>query len=173
MSAIWRSVILSPLGTPFTYWLIVSSSERSPSSAAWRSRVAVKVLVRLPILWCTSGVIGSPEARSATPRARTHVYLEVCPAATTPGASLSLKDFSNAASRSALVACSPPPLVWVPAAESPLLHYPRHIRSPAGAPTRLGEVPPATSPGAYSGRTNVTPLRFRNAASAKFTTLAE
>src|SRR5215216_5703738 len=121
MSAIWRSVILSPLGTPLTYWSIVSSSERSPLPAAWSSRVAVKVLVTLPIRWCTSGGIGSPEARSATPRVRTHVYRGVCTAATTPGASLPLKDFFNAASRSAVDACSPPPLVWVPAAESPLL----------------------------------------------------
>src|SRR5215208_1381048 len=36
-------------------------------------------------------------------------------------------------------------------------HHPRYIRSPAGAPTRLREVPPSTSTGAYSGRTNVTP----------------
>jgi hypothetical protein len=122
--AIWRSVISSPLGTPLTYLSIVSSSERSPSPAAWRSRVAVKVLVTLPIRWYTSGVIGSSEVRSTPPRARIHVYSGVCTAATTPGASLSLKDFFNAASRSALVACSPPLLVWVPAAESPLLPSP-------------------------------------------------
>src|SRR5215218_2844517 len=124
MLAICLSVILSPLGTPLTYWSIVSSSERSPSASACRSRVAVKVLVTLPIRWCTSGVIDSPEARSATPRARTHVYRGVCTAATTPGASLSLKDFSNAASSSAVDACSLSPVVWVPAAESPLLPSP-------------------------------------------------
>src|SRR5215212_2174360 len=106
MSDICLSVISSPLGTPLTYWSIVSSSERSPLSAALSRSVAVKVLVTLPILWCTSGVIGTPEARSATPRARTHVYWAVCTAATTPGASLSLKDLSNAGSRSALDACS-------------------------------------------------------------------
>src|SRR5215210_9489038 len=78
----------------------------------------------LPIRWCTSGVIGFPEARSATPMACTHVYRGVCTAATTPGASLSLKDFFSAASRSASIACSPPLLVWVPAAESPLLPSP-------------------------------------------------
>jgi hypothetical protein len=33
----------------------------------------VKVLVTLPIRWCTSGVIGSSECGSATPRARIHV----------------------------------------------------------------------------------------------------
>src|SRR5215203_6635249 len=119
MSDIWPSVILSPLGTPLTYWSILSSSERSPSSAAWRSRLAVKVLVTLPIRWCTSGVIGSLEARSATPRAPIQVYWGVCTAATTPGASLSLNDFSNAASRSASDACSMPPVVRVPAPESP------------------------------------------------------
>src|SRR5215217_9258323 len=124
MSDICLSVILSPLGTHLTYLSIGSSSERSPSSAALSKRVAVKVLVTLPIRWCTSGVIGSPEVRSATPRALTHVYWGVCTAATTPGASLSSKDFFNAASRSALVACSPPPLVWGPAAESPLLPSP-------------------------------------------------
>src|SRR5215208_8236068 len=157
MSDICLSVILSPLGTPLTYLSIGSSSERSPLSAALSRRVAVKVLVTLPIRWCTSGVIGSPEARSATPRARTHVYSGVCTAATTPGASLSLKDFLNAASRWALVGCSPPPLVWVAEAASPLLPSRRYIRSPAVAPTRLGEVAPSTSTGAYSGRTNVTP----------------
>src|SRR5215212_9415948 len=124
MSAIWRSVILSPLGTPLTYWSIVSSSDTIPSSAAWRSRVAVKVLVTLPIRWCTSGVIGSLEARSATPRAPTHVYSGVCTAATTPGASLSRNDFFNAASRSALDACSLPPVVCLPAVEPSLLPSP-------------------------------------------------
>src|SRR5918995_51164 len=119
MSAIWRSVILSPLGRPLTYWSIVSSSERSPSSAAWRSRVAVKVLVTLPIRWYISGVIGSSELRSATPRARIHVYSGVCTAATTPGAELCWKAFFSAASRSAVDACSPPPpAVVVSAAES-------------------------------------------------------
>jgi hypothetical protein len=81
--------------------------------------VAVKVLVTLPIRWCTSGVIGFLEARSATPRAPTHVYWGVCTAATTPGASLSRKDFFNAASRSALDAHPLPPVVCLPAAESP------------------------------------------------------
>src|SRR5215211_4045201 len=118
MSDICLSVILSPLGTPLTYLSIGSSSERSPSSAALSRRVAVKVLVMLPILWCTSGVIGSPEARSATPRARTHVYSGVCTAATTPGASLSLNDFFSAASRSAVGACSLPPAVCLPSPET-------------------------------------------------------
>src|SRR5215212_1065923 len=69
----------------------------------------VKVLGRLPIRWCTSDVIGSSVVRSATPRVPTHVYSGVCTAATTPGAPLSWKDSSNAASRSALDACSQPP----------------------------------------------------------------
>ena len=133
MFAICLSVISSPLGTPLMYWSIVSSSERSPSAAACRSRVAVKVLVTLPIRWYTSGVIGSSEARSATPRARIHVYSGVCTAATTPGAALCLKDFFSAASRSAVDACSPPPpAVVVSAAESSSwLRHPRHSYSPA------------------------------------------
>src|SRR5919112_4755195 len=124
MSAICLSVISPPLATPLTYWSMVSSSERSPSSAALSRRVAVKVLVTLPILWCISGVIGLPLARSATPLACTHVKSGVCTAAITPGASLSSKDFFSAASRSALVACSPSLLEWVPAEESPLLPSP-------------------------------------------------
>src|SRR5215204_6978958 len=86
MFAIWRSVMLSPLGMPSAYWSIVSSRERSPSASAWRSRLIVNVLVTLPTRWCTSGLIGSLEVRSATPRARIHVYWGVCTAATTPGA---------------------------------------------------------------------------------------
>src|SRR5215213_7492777 len=117
MVASCLSVISSPLGTPLTYWSIVSSSERSPSPAAWRSRVAVKVLVTLPIRWYTSVVIGFLVVRLRTPRACTHVQRGVCTAATTPGASLCLKDFFSAASRSAVVACSPPPLAWELAAE--------------------------------------------------------
>src|SRR5215210_3840797 len=108
--AIWRSVILSPLGMPSTYWSIVSSSESSPSAAAWRSRLTVKVLLTLPIRWCTSGVIGSSEERSATPRVSTHVYWGVWIAATTPGAPLSEKDCSNAAFRASSGAWSPPPV---------------------------------------------------------------
>src|SRR5215213_3415202 len=117
MVASCLSVISSPLGTPLTYLSIVSSSERSPSPAAWRSRVAVKVLVTLPIRWYTSGVMGRSEVRFATPRARIHVYWGVCTAATTPGVALCLKDFLSAASRSAVDDCSPPPLAWEPAAE--------------------------------------------------------
>src|SRR5215217_3247363 len=157
MSDICLSVILSPLGTPLTYLSIGSSSERSPSSAALSRRVAVKVLVMLPILWCTSGVIGSPEARSATPRVLTHVYWGVCTAATTPGASLSLKDFFNAASRSSLVACSPPPLVCVPAAESPLLPLPPPHPIPSKSTnTRSRKALSATSVGAHRERTSPT-----------------
>lgn len=78
----------------------------------------MKVLVMLPMRWCTSGVIGSPEARSATPMACTHVKSGVCTAATTPGASLSLKDFLSAASRSAFDTCVPPPEVCLRAAPS-------------------------------------------------------
>src|SRR5215210_7489702 len=58
-----------------------------------------------------SGVIGSLEVRSATPRARTHVYSGVWTAATTPGASLSEKDCSNAASRASSGACPLSPIV--------------------------------------------------------------
>src|SRR5215210_946598 len=140
MSAICLSVISSPLGTPFMYLSIVSSSERSPSSAALSRRVAVKVLVMLPIRWCTSGVIGFPEARSATPMACTHVYRGACTAATTPGASLSLKDFFSAASRSAVIACSPPLLVWVPAAESPLLPSPPPHPLPSRSTNRIARI---------------------------------
>src|SRR5918998_3607523 len=103
--AIWRSVILSPLGTPSTYWSIWSSRERSPSAAAWRSRLMVKVLVTLPIRWWTSGVIGFSEERSATPRVSNHVSSGVWTAATTPGAPLSENDSSNAAFRASTGTC--------------------------------------------------------------------
>src|SRR5215213_9042211 len=194
MSDICLSVILSPLGTPLTYLSIGSSSERSPSSAALSRRVAVKVLMMLPILWCTSGVIGSPEARSATPRVLTHVYWGVCTASTTPGASLSLKDFFNAASRSALVACSPPPLACVPAAESPLLPLP----PPHPLPSRSSNPVRRSTPfhiawflfwtnkhdPPFAGYRSVSSHRakaaatlrthfFRNATHAKFTTFAD
>src|SRR5215212_3615751 len=99
MLAIWRNVISSPLGTFSTYRSIVSSSERSPSAAAWRSRLTVKVLVTLPIRWCTSADIGSSEERSATPRVPTHVSSGVWTAAITPGAPVSKKDCSKAAFR--------------------------------------------------------------------------
>src|SRR5215217_2609674 len=98
---------------PSTYWSIESSRERSPSAAAWRRRLMVKVLVTLPIRWCTSGVIVSSEVRSATPRARTHAYSAVWTAATTPGAPLSEKDCSNAASRASSGACPLSPIVIV------------------------------------------------------------
>src|SRR5215207_8859505 len=193
MSDICLSVILSPLGTSLTYLSIGSSSERSPSSAALSKRVAVKVLVTLPIRWCTSGVIGSPEARSATPRALTHVYWEVCTAATTPGASLSLKDFFNAASRSALVARWPPPLVWVPAAESPLLPSPPLHPLPSRSTNPVARSSPfhidrcflwtnkrdpsqsAMDPHTRTGRNPPPPSAptFPNVTYAKFTTFAE
>src|SRR5215204_1829236 len=144
MSDIWCNVILSPFGTPLMYWSIVSSSERSPSLAALSRRVAVKVLVTLPTLWCTSGVIGSPEARSATPIARTHVKSGGCTAATTPGASLSLKDFLSAASRSAFDTCVPPPEVCLRAAPSlppsPPLHPP-----PSRSPSPLTSSSPSSA----------------------------
>jgi hypothetical protein len=73
----------------------------------------VKVLLTLPIRWCMSADIGSSEPMSATPRVSTHVYSGVWTAATTPGASLSEKDCSNAAFRASSGACPVSPVVVV------------------------------------------------------------
>ena len=74
VSIVAESSVLESTAESMVAESIVSSSERSPCAAAWRSRLTVKVLVTLPIRWCTSGVIGSSEVRSATPRVPTHVY---------------------------------------------------------------------------------------------------
>ncbi len=57
-----------------------------------------------------------------------------------------------------LGACSPPPALCVPEAESPLLPLPPPHPLPRRSINPVTRIPPSTSTGAYSGRTNVTPL---------------
>src|SRR5215212_4512757 len=140
MFAIWRSVISSPLGTFSTYRSIVSSSERSPSAAAWRSRLTVKVLVTLPIRWCMSADIGSSEERSATPRVPTHVSSGVWTAAVTPGA----RSLRRTAPRPRLEhpGTKEHPRTLAPLLLAPLLgRHPRHNHWPAEALTQPRKAP--------------------------------
>ena len=73
MSASWRNVISFPFGTPLTYLSIGSSRDTFPSPASCISSAAVKVLVREPMRWYMSVVIGVFDALSATPTALTYL----------------------------------------------------------------------------------------------------
>nr|WP_244629528.1 hypothetical protein [Martelella limonii] len=69
MFASWRMVARSPLGTPSTYWSIVSSSDTFPSSTSCKSAVTVNVLVTGPMRVCMPTSIGAPVSGPATPKA--------------------------------------------------------------------------------------------------------
>src|SRR5215207_1719842 len=141
MFAIWRNVISSPFGTFSMYRSIVSSSERSPSAAAWRSRLTVKVLVTLPIRWCMSADIGSSEARSPPPGCP-----PTCPQASEqrrlPPAPRSLRRTAPT-QRLEHPGTQERPRTLAPLLLAPLLgrHHPRHNRWPAEAPTRPRKAP--------------------------------
>src|SRR5215211_8552443 len=85
MPATWRSVILSPPGTPGMYLPILSSSDNLPSPTSCMSSAPVKVFVTDPIRWWTSTRIRAFVRVSAIPIALTHRPFGVCTATTAPG----------------------------------------------------------------------------------------
>src|SRR5215211_4282116 len=85
MPATWRSVILSPPGTPGMYLPILSSSDNLPSPTSCMSSAPVNVLVTDPIRWWTYTRIRAFVRVSAIPIALTHRPLGVCTATTAPG----------------------------------------------------------------------------------------